>query len=203
MAYRISQTNPADLSTEELTAELDGFVELAVEVAARMSVILAELKKRRQPHPFFRHSVLRFFQSIADGALHPEAAIILNNSDMTRAVMSLPMQKQLEVAYGADVPVATLTADGHIKSDDMPIQRMDPATLRRAFGPDGIRPVHEQADMIRAEGKIERHGMITVLRDEMMLKVGNQKIRPEDLRGPLMALGYSLDLTRKVEAKAG
>lgn len=196
MAYQISQTDPAKMTTEELTAELDGFVALAVEVAARMSVILAELRKRRTPHPFFQHPVLRFFQSIADGSLHPEAAIILGNRELINAVVPLPRQRQLEVAYGASIPVATLTLDGKIKSDDLPIQRMDPATLRRAFGPEGIRSVHEQAEMIRAEGKIERLGMVTVLRDEQVLKIGNQKIRPEDLRGPLAALGYSLDLAR-------
>ncbi len=196
MAYQISQTDPTKMTTEELTAELDGFVALAVEVAARMSVILAELRKRRIPHPFFRHPVLKFFQTIADGSLHPEAAIILGNSEMIAAVIPLPRQRQLEVAYGADIPVAVLTPDGRIKSDDLPIQRMDEPTLRRAFGPEGIRPVHEQADMIRALGKIERIGMITVLRDEQVLKIGNQKVRPEDLTGPLAALGYTIRLSR-------
>lgn len=203
MAYRISNTDPSKMTTEELTAELDGFVQLAVEVAARMSVILAELRKRRKPHPFFHHPVLRFFQAIADGALHPEAAILLANGDLIKAVIPLPRQRQLEVAYGAEIPVAVTAPDGKIKSDDMPIQRMDPATLRRAFGPDGIRTVHQQIAMIRDEGKIERHGMITVLRDEGLLKISNQKIRPEDLRGPLLALGYSLDLSRNTAAKAG
>ena len=37
---------------------------------------------------------------------------------------------------------------------------------------------------------------ITVLRDEHLLKIGHQKIRPEDLRGPLAALGYRMALTR-------
>lgn len=203
MRYQISQTNPSEMTTEELTGELAGFVELGAEVAARMSVILRELRKRRQPSPLFHHPVLRFFESIADNTLHPEAAIMLGNRDMIAAVLPLPKQKQLEIAYGADVPVAAISNDGSIKSDDIPIRRMDSATLRRAFGPEGLRPVHEQAEMIRSEGKIERQGMITILRDEQMLKIGNQKIKPEELRGPLAALGWSINLARNAESKAG
>lgn len=197
MAYQISQTDPAALSTEELLKEIDGFTQLAVEVVQRYALILTELRKRKSFHAFMRHPVLSFFQSIADGAMHPEAALILANKDMISAVLPLPPERQIAVARGEAIPVASVTREGDIKSDDMPIHRMDPGTMRRAFGPEGIRPVHEQAEIIRAEGKIERHGMITVLRDEGLIKVGNQKIRPEDLRGPLLALGYRLDLARE------
>lgn len=203
MTYSISQTDPAQLSTEELTAEIDGFIELAEEVVARLSVILSELRKRRQPHPFFQHAVLRFWESIADESLHPKAAIILANRDMIKAVIPLPHKDQLEVAYGRNVPVAVLKEDGTVGSDDIPIHRMDPQTMRRAFSDEGIRPVYDQAEIMRAEQTIERHGMITVLKDEVMLKIGNQKVKPEDLRGPLMALGYSLDLARNVTSKVG
>jgi hypothetical protein len=196
MTYSISQADPAQLSTEEITAEIDGFIELAEEVVARLSVLLAELRKRRQPHPFFQHAVLRFWQSIADQTLHPKAAIILANREMIKAIIPLPHKDQLEIAYGRYIPVAVTRPDGSVASDDMPIQRMDTATLRRAFGAAGLRTVHEQAEMIREEGKITRIGMITVLRDEQALKIGNQKIRPEDLKGPLAALGYKIDLTR-------
>lgn len=196
MTYSISQIDPSGLSTEEITSEIDGFIELAEEVVARLSVLLKELRRRRQPHPFFQHTVLRFWESIAEQTLHPKAAMILANRDMIKAVLPLPRQQQVQIAHGLDIAVATITDTGHIRSDDMPIHRMDPATLRRAFGPEGIRSVHEQAEMIRAEGRVEKHGMITVLRDETMLKIGNQKIKPEDLRGPLLALGYRLDLTR-------
>lgn len=196
MTYSISQADPASLSTEELTAEIDSFIELAEEVVARLSVLLAELRKRRQPHPFFQHAILRFWESIANQTLHPKAAIILANRDMIKAIIPLPREEQLEIAQGRYVPVAVTLADGSVASDDMPIQRMDTATLRRAFGPCGLRSIYEQAEMIREEGKITRIGMVTVLRDEVMLKIGNQKIRPEDLKGPLAALGYSLDLRR-------
>jgi len=203
MSYRISQTDPAQLSTEELICEIASFKELAVEVVQRYSLILTELRRRKQFHAFMRHPVLSFFQDLANGELHPEAALVLGNKELIKAVLPLPREKQLEVASGAEIPVATVTGAGDIRSDDVPIQRMDTPTLRRAFGPEGIRPVHEQAEMIRSEGKVERHGMITVLRDEMMLKIGNQKVKPEDLRGPLLALGYSIDLTRHGEKKVG
>jgi hypothetical protein len=197
MAYRISQTDPATMSTEELNEELSGFVALAAEVAERMSLILCELRNRRQRHPAFRHTVLAFFREIADQSLSAEAAILLGNREMIKAVRPLPRDKQIEIANGAPIPVAVQAEDGTIKSEDVTITRMSSDVLRRAFGPSGLRSVHEQAEMIRAEGRVERHGMITVLRDEVALKIGNQTIRPEDLEGPLAALGYRLLLSRE------
>ena len=203
MAYVISRRDPANMETKEIFAEFDGFTALAVEVVERYSALLVELRKRREPHPFFRHTVLAFFQQIADTQLSPEAAIVLGNQDMIKAVLPLSHEDQIVIAYGREVAIARISGTGKIVSDNVPIQRMDRATMARAFGPEGIRPVHEQAEIIRAEGRIERHGMITVLRDEVMLKIGNQKIKPEELKGPLLALGYTLSVSRSVEAKAG
>lgn len=203
MTYSISQTPPASLSTEELLQEIASFKTLAVEVVARYSAILAELKARKQYHAFMRHPVLAFFKEIAEGDLHPEAALTLGNKALISAVTPLPPEQQLDIARGAMVPVARETDAGEIKSDDVPITRMDPATMNRAFGPDGLRTVHEQAEIIRSAGKVERIGAITVIRDEQVLKIGNQKVKPEDLKGPLAALGYTLDLSRNVTTKAG
>lgn len=203
MTHRISQTDPSALSTEELLNEIASFKELAIEVVERYALILSELRRRGHKHAFMRHPVLSFFRSIAEGSLHPEAALLLANRDLITAVQPLPPAQQLEIARGAEVPVATLTDSGEIRSDDVPIHRMDPKMLRRAFGPDGLRSVYEQAELLRAESKVERHGPVTVVRDEQVLKIGNQKIRPEDLRGPLLALGYRLDLVRYNTAKAG
>lgn len=205
MSTHISQTVPAKLSTKEILAEIDGFKSLAVAVVERWAALLKELAERRVGHEMFSHPVMQFWKSIAEQELHPEAAVLLADKDkgkMIRAVMPLPRDMQLEVAKGEPVPIATLADTGEIKSDDIPIHRMDVKTLKRAFGPDGIRTVHEQAEMIRAEGRVEKHGMITVLRDESMLKIGNQKIKPEDLRGPLFALGYRLVLTREKQPEA-
>lgn len=197
MTYSISQTPPASLSTEELLQEIASFKTLAVEVVARYSAILAELKARKQYHAFMRHPVLSFFKEIAEGSLHPEAALTLGNRELISAVAPLPPKEQLEIARGEPVPVATLTDTGEIRSDDVPILRMDSHTLRRAFGPDGLRPVHEQAEIIRKQGNVQRIGRITVIREEQVLKIGNQKIRPEELKGPLSALGYRIELSRE------
>jgi len=206
MTNHISQTDPRTLSTEEIFAEIDGFKSLAVNVLKRWSALLAELKRRRVPNIMFNHPVLKFWESINDQSLDAEAAVLLadkRDGRMIKSVLPLPPKKQVAIARGEPVPVATVADTGEIKSDDVPIFRMDAPTLKRAFGPEGIRPVHVQADMIRAEGKIERMGAITVLRDEQALKIGNQKIRPEDLKGPLAALGYTLDLSRNATSKAG
>ena len=74
MSYQISQTAPSALSTEELFAEIQSFKALAAEVVARYSLILDELKRRRQSHAFMRHPVLSFFREIAADELAPEAS---------------------------------------------------------------------------------------------------------------------------------
>lgn len=202
MAYKISQTSPSALSTEELLAEIHSFKALAVEVVARYSLILDELKRRRQFHAFMRHPVLSFFREIAADELAPEAALALGNRDLIKAILPLPRDRQIEIANGAAIPVAVRTDAGDIRSDDVPIMRMDAPTLKRAFGPSGIRTVHDQAEMIREEGKIERIGMVTVLRDLHAIKIGNQTIKPEEIIPALRALGYSVEMTRGGVAKA-
>ena len=190
MTYSISQTPTAELSTEQLLEEIASFKTLAVEVVARYSAILTELKTRKQYHAFMRHPVLSFFKEIAEGSLHPEAALTLGNRALIAAVAPLPQKKQLEIARGEAVPVARQNDNGEIKSEDVPILRMDPATMRRAFGPDGIRTVHEQAEMIRAEGKVQRVGAVQVLAKEGKLKVGNQKLSPEEIARAMAKLGW-------------
>lgn len=205
MTNHISQTDPRKLSTEEIFSEIDGFKSLAVNVLKRWSALLAELKRRRVSNIMFNHPVLKFWESISNQSLNAEAAVLLadkSDGKMIKAVLPLQPDEQLNIAHGALIPVATVTDSGDIKSDDMPIFRMDAKTLNMAFGPEGVRTVYDQAQMIKEEGKIERIGHITVLRDEVMLKIGNQKIKPEELRGPLMALGYRLDLSRSVQDKA-
>ena len=196
MAYQISQTAPSALSTEELFAEIQSFKALAFEVVARYSLILDELKRRRQSHAFMRHPVLSFFREIAADELAPEAAIVLGNRELIKAVLPLPRERQIEVANGAPIPVAVRTDTGDIRSDDVPIMRMDAATMKRAFGPEGIRTVHDQAEMIREEGKIVRIGMITVLHDQHAIKIGGQTIKPEEIIPALRSLGYKVEMTR-------
>lgn len=193
MTYSISQTDPATLSTEEIHEEIASFATLAAEVVDRWAVLLKELARRRAPHPMFRHPVMQFWESIAECKLSPRAAVLLadrNRGTMIRAVLPLSVKDQDGIAEGRAVAVAVQTDTGEIKSDDMPITRMDPATLKRAFGPDGIRTVHEQAEMIRAEGKVQRVGSLVVLRDEGVMKAGNMKLTPEEVAKAMRELGW-------------
>jgi len=206
MTYSISQTDPCSLSTEEIHEEIAGFSVLATEVVQRWAALLKELSTRRASHPMFQHPVMQFWQSIAECKLSPRAAVLLadrNMGTMIRAVLPLPIAEQEAIAEGREVPVAARSETGEIKSDDVPIHRMDAATIKRAFGPEGIRTVHEQAEMIRAEGKIERHGAITVDRIHGRLRVGNQTFTPDEFESAFLALGYKIVLARDVSAKAG
>lgn len=199
MTYSISQTDPAAMTSEEIDAEFAGFIDLAEEVVARMAVLLAEKRKRRQPHPFFQHSILRFWESIADNRLHPKAAILLANRDMIKAVIPLPHKQQLEIAYGKEI--ATATQDG--QSENMPIHRMDGPTLKRAFGPEGIRSIKAQSEIIREANKVERHGAITVDRTHGRLRIGNQTFTPDEFDDAFLALGFKIVLARDADTKAG
>jgi hypothetical protein len=202
MTYPIAQKDPDSESTEDLLAEIGAFKTLAVGIVRRYASILAVLRKRGIRHEMFTHPVLRFYRDISEHRLDAETALILGNLHLIKAVLPLPHDEQRAIAMGRLVPVAAIQVDGSIRSDDMPIRIMDSATLKRAFGPEGIRDVWAQSQMIRDQGHVERHGMITVLRDEMLLKVGNQKIKPEDLVGPLAVLGYSLTLARDAKGEA-
>lgn len=197
MSYHISQTNPSTMATEDLLAEISGFKALAVEVVERLALILKELRSRRQPHPFFYDRIMCFWQSIEDGSLDAEAAVLLANRHTIKAILPLPKAEQREIARGKEVAVAIRQSDGSIVRENMPIMRMDQPKLSLVFGAEKVRSFSEQADILRHSGNVERIGMVTVLRSEQLLKIGNQKIRPEDLEGPLKALGYRLVLSRE------
>lgn len=200
MAYKISQRDPESMSTEEILSEIDGFKFLAVEVVERLALMLKTLRQRRQPHPFFADRILKFWESICDQSLSAEAAILLGNQELIRAVLPLRLDEQLAFSKGAEVPVAEVADDGSVHRAHLPIQRMSPSMLKRAFGPDGLRSVSEQSEIIRSQGRIERHGIITVLRDENAVKIGNSKLRwPEDFEVAARALGYRLVLERQKE----
>lgn len=203
MKLQKPNTPPKEMTTEQLRDAIDSIRELSVDVVEYLSAVLAELKARREPHDFFQDRILRFWREINEGQLSAEAAIYLANRHTIKAILPLPHSEQIDIAKGRLVPVATLTSTGEIKSDDIPILRMDPATLKRAFGPEGIRTVHEQAEMIRAEGKIERIGAITVLKDEGVFKIGNQKITPQEIQRVAPMLGYRLVLARNVDREVG
>lgn len=210
MTNHISQTDPATLSTEEIFAEIAGFKTLAVNVLIRWSALLAELKRRRVRDAMFNHPVLKFWESINNRMLDAEAAVLLadkHDGKRIKAVLPLPPVQQVAIARGEPVPIATRTDTGEIRSDDLPIQRMDDATMRRAFGPHGIRTVHEQAEMIRAEGKIVRIGGIVSLRKEGVFRVGNVKLTPEQIDAAGRDQGFRFVpawmITDEADTKAG
>lgn len=200
MTYHISPNDPAQMSTEELLAEMNGFRVLAVEVVERLSRVMKVLRDRRQPHAFFHDRILRFWANIANQTLSAEAAILLGNSQTIQAVLPLPIKDQVEIAKGREIAVAEINGLGDVRLEHMPINRMDGPTLHRVFGPEGIRSINEQTEILRKREKLQRIGVVTVLGDEQVLKIGNQKIKPEDLRGPLLALGYRLELARSSRA---
>lgn len=192
MKLQTKNTDPSEMTTEELLGAIDSIRALSVDVVEYLSGVLSELRKRRIQHHFFSDRILSFWQEINGKQLAAEAAIGLANRPMINAVLPLPHSEQIEVSHGKEIAVATIEG----KTEIMPIHRMDGPTLKRVFGPNGIRSVKAQSAIIRDVANVKHHGVITVLQDEAMLKIGNQKIKPEDLRGPLMALGYVLELSR-------
>ena len=204
MMHTTPQTDPDTMTISEKLAEIAGFKDYAVKTVKRLAILMRSLRKDGAKNiPNSTHAVLKFYQEIANETLNPEAAILLKNASMIKAVMHLPHDQQLAVARGQEIAVAVIQSSGQMANENLPIQRMGPDLLKRVFSEHGIRSLKGQSAIIRENGKTERHGMVTVLQDEVMLKIGNQKITPEELRGPLMALGYSLELSRNSDRKAG
>ena len=115
---------------------------------------------------------------------------MLANTPMIKAVLPLPHEDQIEIAHGKEIAVAT--ADGGYENKE--IKRMDQPTLKRVFGPHGIRSIKAQSEMIRAAGKIERIGMITILRDENAIKVSGVKLTWEEIGRAARQAGHRLFL---------
>lgn len=192
----VSNEDPKKMTTADIIGEMKNIRELAENVVRRYSALMAELRARGEKPPFTYHPVLSFWKEVHDEKLAPEAAVSLANRNTIKAILPLPIEKQVEVAKGIDIPVAVLKPDGEIASDDIPINRMDAKTLSRAFGPSGIRTVYEQAEIIKEEMKVRKPKRAIAIVDEGVVKIGSIKITPEELRGPLLALGYKLTLSR-------
>lgn len=190
MKFQRPNTPPAEMTSEELRNVVDSIRELAVDVVEYLSEVMAVFASRKERHPFMADRILRFWREINDQRLSAEAAIYLANAKLIKPILPLSHDEQIRIARGEPVAIAIMTETGEIRSDDTQIHRMDDATLKRAFGPDGIRTVHAQAELIRAEGKVQRVGMITVLRDQRALKIGNQTIQPEEIAKAMASLGW-------------
>lgn len=179
------------MATEDIISAFGQIQVLAADVVMWYAEALKELRKRGIMNNLFQHAILRFWKSLLDESLSPIAAIHLGNSALIKAVLPLQREEQEEVAMGRPVPVATVTDTGEIRSDDLPITRMDSPTLKRAFGPEGIRPVHEQAEMIRAEGVVKKVGGFTVYANEGAIRC-NRKFSLDELPAVAAQLGYRL-----------
>lgn len=193
MSLSISQADPKQLSTREILDEMSGFAALAAAVVERWAVLLKELASRRVGHPMFHHPVMQFWMSIENHTLSAEAAIQLagcRDGRMIRAVLPLSLSEQVEVANGLEIPVAVLTEAREVKTEHMPIHRMDIATLIRVFGPDGIRGLSEQERMLRATKEVVRVGRLSVVVDDGVLKVGNMKLLPREVAKAMEMLGW-------------
>ena len=55
---------------------------------------------------------------------------------------------------------------------------------------DGLRAVHEQAEMLRAEGKVKRVGCLTVIKAEGVIKHGNSNLTPQEVALAMAELGW-------------
>jgi len=178
------------MDVNQLLTFIDGIRALSIDVVEQLSEALSELRKHRVKHHFFNDRILSFWREINSKQLAAEAAIGLANRPMIMAVLPLPHKDQVEITHGKEIAVANYEG----KTEHLPIHRMDGPTLKRAFGPDGIRSIKAQAEMIHAAGKIERIGMITILRDENAVKVSGVKLTWEEIGRAARQAGHRLIL---------
>lgn len=198
MKLQKPNTAPADMTTEDLLAVVDGIRALSVDVVEYLSGVLAELRTRRISHHFFSDRILSFWQEISANQLAAEAAIGLANRPMIKAVLPLTQKDQIEITHGKEIAVAR--DDG--ATENMTIFRMDGPTLNRAFGPHGIRSIKAQSEIIRASAKVEQHGTFKVYPDKGAFRVHGE-VTPEDCRATFLRLGYTIELARNANQKAG
>lgn len=204
MNRTISQTDPDTMTIAEKLAELAGFKDFAADAVKRQAVLMRSLRKDGHKHiPYTTNAVLRFYQSIADDRLNSEAAVLLANGPMIKAVMPLPHDQQIDVARGREIAVAVVRPDGQVSNENMPITRMGPEVLKRVFSPSGIRSVQAQASIIRRNGKTERIGAMTYYRDEGVIRFGNQRFSEDELRDMLISAGVHWVMPRHLDKKAG
>lgn len=159
--------------------------------------LLNELRQRSFNHPLMGHPLYRKFDKVASGVLTPKAVLgFAGYPTALELIQNVDTEMQDRLAAGEKVPVVSKDTAGRYVFEQKPVLQMDASTLKRVFGPDGIRSREDQEHMLAAElkqpVKVKVTASIAVIPKKEKIQVGKTTISLDDMREPLRLLGYKL-----------
>lgn len=197
----------ADIPTDALIAELAALDASVDVMLTRQAHILAELKARKQWHDLMKHDVLKWFQEIADGDLHPAMVRMFCARPMIlKSCKGAPFSDQLRWVAGDPVRVAEYKPGPtpEPKVVEKRLNTLSDRDVKVAFEPGkGLRGDRAQITELKRVAPLKRAAKpkgptVVALKREGVLSVGGVKVKPEALIAALGTLGYRL--TKKVDA---
>ncbi|UTU09738.1 hypothetical protein CcrBL47_gp454 [Caulobacter phage BL47] len=200
------------LSLSELVAR---FTDARADLEANMKeacILLMELRRRGQSKPAWRKGVFQWAEQVANGSLHPRAALIMGEStQMIRGILGLPPEEQLRIAEGGVVTVAILRTDGVVVAEDQSIPQMSQVTFDLVFDQGVVRTFDAQKKILldraskrrahRSPNPVE----IRVDRQSEEVIVGQVRLSVQELATALNQLGFKVERREKprVRVQAG
>jgi hypothetical protein len=147
MAIELLDTDPrrlAQLSTEELRAELARGLKLTAEHLFRLGQVWLELEGRGEDLSALRKGLAIYLPHIGSGRGDAHAVVRFAGSGLLmRAIAALPIDDQRRLAEGGTVPL--VASDGESQAAD-PLQ-LSPIEVRRVFVNGRVRSVAEQKEL--------------------------------------------------------
>ncbi len=118
-----------EMSIDDLRAEFKKAVEITANHVARLALIWAELERRGEDMSALRSGIGAYLASVAAGRLIPEAVVRLaGNRTALRAIAYLSVGEQRRI-----ITAGTIAVKRHYAVEDVPIHRLTPADVGRAF----------------------------------------------------------------------
>lgn len=166
----------AELTVEQLRAELSRGLTLTATTLTRLGAVWAELERRGENLSDLRIGLARTLPLIASGRLAAEAVVAFAGRPMVlRSLEGVPLDEQRRLADGQPIPIYL---PGASSPESLPLARIPSAAVSRVIVDGTIRTPAEQRLALRQRkaAKPQRHYAVSVDRDNRTLKVGNMTV---------------------------
>jgi hypothetical protein len=140
----------AKMGPEDLRKALAKSLARTASELIRLAWIVRLLEEQGEDLDDLKLDLLPYLRLIAHGQLCPELLVRYGQSSaLMRAARGLPMPDQERLATGESLPLAVLRPDGNLDCQLVDPALLTPAQARLVFAPGRIRPVDEQAILLR------------------------------------------------------
>lgn len=186
----------ADMTTDDLRAELATALGLSARSLLRTAAIWAELERRGEDLSPLRSGIMAYLPLIAAGAVLPETVVLFAGSQThLRAVASLPADQQRRIADGEPVPMA-VNQGGQFTFRLLPVHALTASQVRQVFGERCVRSEAEQIALLTAQspdpaagpGRPPKRGKATADRKQGLIRVGRYEVPAADALAALADL---------------